>query len=289
MPGIIGYFIMNSDKKLAIGSALASMMSVQGGASIAKYLFHLLGPAGAVTLRVGLAGIMLFAAMRPKVWKFTREQWLCVLFYGVSVGLMNLTFYYGIQRVPLGIGVAVEFIGPLSVAIYASRKITDFLWVLLAAAGIICIVPWQGGGDLWGYIFVSIAGVMWASYILSAGKLSGKMKNTEAVACGMCVATLIVLPFALASGDLFKLNGRLLLMGLGVAVFSSALPFTLDLFTIKRLQAKVYSVLQSLHPVFAALSGLIFLKEQLSFLQWLAVFFIVTASAGAALTSPVKK
>ena len=280
---------MNSDKKLAIGSALASMMSVQGGASIAKYLFHLLGPAGAVTLRVGLAGIMLFAAMRPKVWKFTREQWLCVLFYGVSVGLMNLTFYYGIQRVPLGIGVAVEFIGPLSVAIYASRKITDFLWVLLAAAGIICIVPWQGGGDLWGYIFVSIAGVMWASYILSAGKLSGKMKNTEAVACGMCVATLIVLPFALASGDLFKLNGRLLLMGLGVAVFSSALPFTLDLFTIKRLQAKVYSVLQSLHPVFAALSGLIFLKEQLSFLQWLAVFFIVTASAGAALTSPVKK
>ena len=280
---------MNSDKKLAIGSALASMMSVQGGASIAKYLFHLLGPAGAVTLRVGLAGIMLFAAMRPKVWKFSREQWLCVLFYGVSVGLMNLTFYYGIQRVPLGIGVAVEFIGPLSVAIYASRKITDFLWVLLAAAGIICIVPWQGGGDLWGYIFVSIAGVMWASYILSAGKLSGKMKNTEAVACGMCVATLIVLPFALASGDLLKLNGKLLLMGLGVAVFSSALPFTLDLFTIKRLEAKVYSVLQSLHPVFAALSGLIFLKEQLSFLQWLAVFFIVTASAGAALTSPVKK
>ena len=280
---------MNSDKKLAISSALASMMSVQGGASIAKYLFHLLGPAGAVTLRVGLAGIMLFAAMRPKVWKFSREQWLCVLFYGVSVGLMNLTFYYGIQRVPLGIGVAVEFIGPLSVAIYASRKITDFLWVLLAAAGIICIVPWQGGGDLWGYIFVSIAGVMWASYILSAGKLSGKMKNTEAVACGMCVAALIVLPFALASGDLLKLNGKLLLMGLGVAVFSSALPFTLDLFTIKRLEAKVYSVLQSLHPVFAALSGLIFLKEQLSFLQWLAVFFIVTASAGAALTSPVKK
>ena len=275
---------MTSDKKLAIGSALASMMSVQGGASIAKYLFHLLGPAGAVTLRVGLAGIMLFTVMRPKIRQFTREQWKCVLFYGISVGLMNLTFYYGIQRVPLGIGVAIEFIGPLSVAIYASRKATDFLWVILAAAGIVCIVPRKGGGDLWGYIFVTIAGVMWAAYILSAGKLSGKMKNTEAVACGMCVATLLVLPFALASGDLFKLNGKLLLMGLGVAVFSSALPFTLDLFTIKRLEAKVYSVLQSLHPVFAALSGLIFLKEYLTGLQWLAVFFIVTASAGAALS-----
>lgn len=280
---------MKSDKKLAIGSALCSMMSIQGGASIAKYLFHLLGPAGAVTLRVGIAGIMLFALVRPKIKTFTREQWKCVLFYGLSIGLMNLTFYYGIRRVPLGIGVAIEFIGPLSVAIYASRKVTDFLWVLLASAGIICIVPWQGGGDLWGYIFVTLAGVMWASYILSAGKLSGKMKNTEAVACGMCVATLIVLPFAIASGDIFKLNGKLLLLGLGVAVFSSALPFTLDLFTIKRLEAKVYSVLQSLHPVFAALSGLIFLKEYLSALQWLAVFFIVTASAGAALTSPVKK
>jgi inner membrane transporter RhtA len=276
---------MNSDKKLAIGSALCSMMSIQGGASIAKYLFSLLGPAGAVTLRVGIAGVMLMAFVRPKIKSFTGEQWKCVLFYGLSIGLMNLTFYYGIRRVPLGIGVAIEFIGPLSVAIYASRKMTDFLWVLLAAAGIICIVPWQGGGDLWGYIFVTVAGVMWAAYILSAGKLSAKMKSTDAVACGMCVATLLVLPVAIASGDIFKLNGKLLLLGLGVAVFSSALPFTLDLFTIKKLEAKVYSVLQSLHPVFAALSGLIFLKEHLTCLQWLAVLFIVTASAGAALSS----
>ena len=168
---------MNSDKKLAIGSALCSMMSIQGGASIAKYLFSLLGPAGAVTLRVGIAGVMLMAFVRPKIKSFTREQWKCVLFYGLSIGLMNLTFYYGIRRVPLGIGVAIEFIGPLSVAIYASRKVTDFLWVLLAAAGIICIVPWQGGGDLWGYIFVTVAGVMWAAYILSAGKLSAKMRT----------------------------------------------------------------------------------------------------------------
>ena len=280
---------MNSEKKLALGSALCSMMSVQGGASIAKYLFHLLGPAGAVTLRVGLAGIMLWTFIRPEIKKFTKEQWKCILFYGLSIGLMNLTFYYGIQRVPLGIGVAIEFIGPLGVAIYASRKVWDFLWVTLAAAGICCIVPWQGGGDLWGYIFVTIAGIMWAGYIISAGKLSGKMKSTEAVTCGMCVATLLVLPFALFSGDLFKLNGKLLLLGLGVAIFSSALPFTLDLFTIKRLEAKTYSVLQSQHPVFAALSGLIFLKEHLTLLQWLAVFFIVTASAGAALSSPAKK
>ena len=280
---------MNSDKKLAIGSALCSMMSIQGGASIAKYLFSLLGPAGAVTLRVGIAGVMLMAFVRPKIKSFTREQWKCVLFYGLSIGLMNLTLYYGIRRVPLGIGVAIEFIGPLSVAIYASRKVTDFLWVLLAAAGIICIVPWQGGGDLWGYIFVTVAGVMWAAYILSAGKLSAKMKSTDAVACGMCVATLLVLPVAIASGDIFKLNGKLLLLGLGVAVFSSALPFTLDLFTIKKLEAKVYSVLQSLHPVFAALSGLIFLKEHLTCLQWLAVLFIVTASAGAALSSDKRR
>ena len=280
---------MYSSKKLAIGSALCSMMSVQGGASIAKYLFHLLGPAGAVLLRVGIAGLMLFAVIRPNIFKYTREQWKCILFYGVSIGLMNFTFYCGIQRVPLGIGVAIEFIGPLGVAVYASRKPLDFLWVLLAAAGIALIVPWQGGGDLWGYVFVTIAGVMWAAYILSAGKLAGKMKNTEAVACGMCVASLIVLPFAIADGDIFKLNGKLLLLGLGVAVFSSALPFTLDLFTIKKLEARTYSVLQSLHPVFAALSGLIFLKEYLSAVQWLAVIFIVTASAGSALSTPARE
>lgn len=265
------------------------MMSVQGGASIAKYLFHLLGPAGAVTLRVGLAGVMLFLLNRPAIMKFGRKEWLCVIFYGLSTGGMNLTFYYGIQRVPLGIGVAVEFIGPLSVALFASRKALDFVWAFLAGLGIYLIVPKSGGtGDLVGIIFVALAGVLWAMYIIAAAKISKTMKSSEAVPCGMFFATLLVLPFGLYSGDLFRLDWKLLLLGCGVAIFSSALPFTLDLWTMKKLPAKTFSVLQSLQPAFAALSGLLFLGEKLSLTQWTAILCVIIASTGSALCSPEK-
>ena len=275
---------MKFNKKWAICTALAAMLSVQGGASIAKYLFHLLGPAGAVTLRVGIAGVMLMCMIRPPVLKFTRKEVMYILFYGLSIGGMNLTFYYGIQRIPLGIGVAVEFIGPLGVALLASRKLTDLLWAFLAAVGIILIVPWNGSGcDITGIIFTAAAGLFWASYIIAAGKITQAMKSTHAVTCGMCIAAILVLPFGLASGDLFKLNWKLLAMGFGVAVFSSALPFTLDLWTMKKIPPKTFSVLQSLQPAFGALSGLLFLGELLSLAQWTAIACVVTASTGAAL------
>lgn len=281
---------MKFDKRWAVCTALAAMLSVQGGASIAKYLFHLLGPAGAVTLRVGIAGIILMCLIRPAVLKFSAKEWMYILFYGLSIGGMNLTFYYGIQRVPLGIGVAVEFIGPLGVALISSRKLLDLVWAFLAAAGILLIVPWNGSGcDAAGLIFVAAAGLFWASYIIAAGKITKAMKSSHAVTCGMCVATLLVLPFGLASGDLFKLDGKLLLMGLGVAVFSSALPFTLDLWTMKKIPSKTFSVLQSLQPAFGALSGLIFLKEMLSLLQWTAIICVIIASTGAAITSPERQ
>ena len=280
---------MTFNKKWAVLTALGAMASVQGGASIAKYLFHLLGPAGAVTLRVGLAGIMLFLLNRPAISKFGRKEWLCVIFYGLSTGGMNLTFYYGIQRVPLGIGVAIEFIGPLSVALFASRKALDFVWALLAGLGIFLIVPRSSGtGDWIGILFVAAAGVLWAMYIIAAAKISKTMKSSEAVPCGMFFATLLVLPFGLASGDLFKLDWKLLLLGCGVAIFSSALPFTLDLWTMKKLPAKTFSVLQSLQPAFAAMSGLLFLGEMLSMTQWLAIACVIVASTGSALTSDKK-
>lgn len=277
---------VNFSKKWAVVTALSAMMSVQGGASIAKYLFHLLGPAGAVTLRVGIAGTLLCLFIRPKVRKFNTAMWLGVLFYGLSIGGMNLTFYYGIQRIPLGIGVAVEFIGPLGVALLASRRLTDFIWAALAAAGILLIVPWNGSGiDSVGIIFTAVAGILWGCYIVAAGRLTRIMKSTEAVTCGMCVATLLVLPFGFASGDLFKLTPFLCLAGLGVAVFSSALPFTLDLWTMKKIPPKTFSVLQSLQPVFGTLSGLLFLNENLTACQYLSIFCITTASIGATLTA----
>lgn len=275
---------MKFNKKWAVCTALTSMISVQGGASIAKYLFHVLGPAGAVTLRVGLAGIMLFLINRPKIFQFSRKDWMYILFYGLSIGSMNLTFYYGIQRVPLGVGVAVEFIGPLGLALLSSRKWPDFVWAILAGVGIFFIVPRNsGGGDWIGIVLTAVAGLLWAAYIVATGKITQRLKNSDAVTCGICVAALLVTPFGLLSGDLFRLDWKLLLLGFGVAVFSSLLPFSLDLWTLKKIPPKTFSVLQSLQPAFGALSGLLFLGEHLTGLQWLAILCIMTASAGATL------
>lgn len=275
---------MIAAKKWAVAASFGAMMSVQGGASIAKTLFHLVGPAGAVTLRIGLAGILLALIHRPEFWKFTRKEWGYALFYGLSTSAMNLTFYYGIQRVPLGLGVTVEFIGPLTLAFLTSRKFLDFLWASLAGIGIFLIMPLHHENvDPLGLFFVFLAGVFWAFYIVSGSKITRNMKNSDAVTSGMCIGTFLVLPFGLYSGDLTHLNGMMLLMGFGVAVFSSALPFTLDLLAMKRLPSKTFSVLQSLQPAFGAFSGLLFLGEMLSPRQWAAVLCVVLASMGTTL------
>lgn len=281
--------MIDKKRKLAVTASLCAMASVQGGASIAKVLFRSLGPAGVATLRTGLAGILLVLIHRPDVRKFTRKQWLYVLFYGCSIGAMNLIFYYGVQRIPLGLAVTIEFIGPLGLALITSRKATDFLWAILAGTGIILIVPWNQQSsadnlDLIGVILVFIAGIMWAAYIVSGRKIAQRMNNSDAVTCGMCVASALILPFGLFSGDLFHLTPKLALLGLCVAVLSSALPFTLDLFALKEIPSKVFSVLQSLQPAFAAMSGLVFLHEILTWAQWVAIILVILASMGAALS-----
>lgn len=277
---------MKDNKNRALAAVLLSMLSVQGGASIAKHLFPVLGSAGTTTLRIGLAGVLLAVINRPPVHKFTGREWCCALFYGLSIGVMNLSFYYGIQRIPLGLGVTVEFIGPLGLALLASRRAADFLWAVLAGAGVALIVPWKGGNvDPVGLLFVFLAGLFWAVYIVMSRKITRRMKSSDAVACGMCIALLFILPFGVFSGDLENLNWKLGVLGLGVAVFSSALPFTLDLFALKRVPAKTFSVLQSLQPAFGALSGLLFLGEILSFRQWIAILCVVLASMGVTLFS----
>lgn len=272
-----------------MGAVLGSIFSVQGGASIAKYLFHLLGPGGAVTLRVGFAGIILALINRPSIRRFTWKQWKCALIYGFSIGAMNTVYYYGIRRVPLGVGVTIEFIGPLGLALLTSRKATDFLWAILAALGIVLIVPWTGsatdGLDPLGLSLVGIAGLLWALYIIATEKITHLMRASDAVTLGICIASLLVLPVGLLSGDLFHLNGKLVLIGIGVAIFSSVLPFTLDLFAMKGLKEKTYSILMSLEPAVAALSGFAFLGERLTLVQCLAILCVIIASVGATRSS----
>lgn len=270
----------------AVPAALSSMLCVQAGASLAKRLFPVLGAAGTSTLRIGISAVILFVINRPNIREITKRQWIYCILYGSFIACMNLIFYFSIQRIPLGLGVTVEFIGPLLLALFFSRKLTDIIWVALACAGILLIVPWQSNDiDVLGLILAFIAGIFWAGYIVMGGKISKVMRSKDAVSLGMCVATVIILPFGIFGGGLAALNPYYLLLGLGVAILSSALPFTLDMIALKKLPPHTFSILTSLQPAFAALSGLLFLKEYLSLLQCLSIVCVITASIGTTLTS----
>lgn len=275
------------EKNKAITAALLSMACVQGGASIAKQLFPSIGAIGTSTLRIGLSALLLTLINRPKFSKFTKKQWLYCALYGLGIAAMNLIFYMAIQRIPLGLGVTVEFVGPLFLALALSRKWMDVVWALLACAGILLIVPWnQNGVDLIGLLLAFLAGIFWAVYIFMGSKVAAIMPGKDAVTTGMLFASLLIIPFAIWDGALLKLTLPLLFMGLGVAILSSALPFSLDLVALKHLPAKTFSILTSLQPAFAALSGLLFLSENLSFLQWCSIGCIITASLGATIWNP---
>ncbi|MCF6404891.1 DMT family transporter [Chitinophaga filiformis] len=265
----------------AVPLVLLSMISLQGGASIAKYLFPVLGATGTATLRVAFSALMLLAVFRPN-FRLNKKQWLACLAYGICLGTMNLVFYLAIRRIPLGLGVTLEFTGPLVLGLFASRRPLDLLWALLACIGIALIAPWQHSSiDVLGAALAILAGVLWASYIVLGGKVSRLMKSGDAVTIGMCIGSLFVLPIGIFSGDLTVLDLRLILLGIVVALLTSAIPFTLEMRALKQLSAPHFGILMSLHPAFGALSGLLFLGEHLSIAQWVSVACVIAASAGA--------
>ncbi|MCT1524363.1 EamA family transporter [Sphingobacterium hotanense] len=274
------------NKNLAVPAALASMICVQGGASLAKRLFPALGAIGTSTLRIGLSAVILYFINRPKFSSFSKKQWLYCAIYGLGIAAMNLIFYMAIQRIPLGLGVTIEFVGPLFLALALSRKLLDIVWALLACTEILLIVPWGTGNiDLLGLFLAFLAGAFWALYIIMGGKVSKVMDSKDAVSTGMLIAAAFIIPFAIWDGQLAKITPLLFAQGLGVAILSSALPFSLDMVALKQLPAKTFSILTSLQPAFAALSGLLFLQETLTGLQWLSIACVVMASIGTTLFS----
>ena len=268
-------------------SILLAIFSVQGGATIAKTLFPVIGAAGTTTVRIGLSAIILLAAFRPPVHRFTSAQWRAVVPYGVTIGVMNLLFYQALDRIPLGLAVTLEFVGPLAVAIVGSRRALDAVWVVLAAIGIALIAPWEKGSviDPLGVALALLTGVCWAAYIVLGGRLSQLLTGGAAVATGMSIATLIVLPFGLAGGGLGRLAPRFYAAGVAIAVLSSALPFTLEMHALRALPGRTFSILMSLEPAVAALCGLGFLGEHLTQAQWAAVGLVIAASLGATVTA----
>ena len=269
-----------------IPAVLFAIISVQSGAAIAKTLFPAIGAAGTASLRIGISAIILLAVYRPNLLKITPNQWKIVIRYGLSLGAMNLIFYLAIERIPIGLAVTLEFIGPLVVAVMGSKRLIHYLWVLLAAAGIVLIAPWSNDGiDLLGVLFALLAGALWAAYIVLGTKVSKIMKGGDAVATGMLFASVLIVPFGILENGLNNLTPTFLYLGIALALLSSAIPFTLEMKALAQLPARTFSILMSLEPAAASIFAFIFLQEYLTFNEILAVVFVVIASVGSTITS----
>ena len=259
---------------------LAGILSVQVGAALAKQLFGAVGSAGTVALRLCFAALVLLVVWRPTL-RMSRRAWAVVIGYGLILGVMNLCFYLALARIPLGVAVTIEFLGPLAVAIAGSRRWLDGLWALLAAGGVVLLTESRGELHLAGILFALAAGACWASYILLSAALGRHSSDGGGLALGMVVATLVAAPVGIVDGGTALFQPWVLAVGLGVALLSSVIPYSLELEALRRIPPKVFGVLMSLEPAVAALVGLVVLGEVLGPVQWVAILFVVTASAGA--------
>jgi inner membrane transporter RhtA len=271
---------------LPVGMLLIAMASVQTGASLAKSLFPAVGAQGTTTLRLIFASILMFLILRPWRTTFTASSLRTVLIYGIALGGMNFLFYMAIRTVPLGVGVALEFTGPLAVALFHSRKVTDFIWIALAVTGLVLLVPMGQADslDVTGTLYALGAGVCWAGYILF-GQKAGADHGVQTAALGVVIAAFFIAPIGVAHAGSALLNLSLIPVAIGVAVLSTALPYTLEMIALTRMPVRTFGTLMSMEPAVGALSGLVFLHESLTLLQWLAIGSIIVASAGATLTT----
>ena len=262
---------------------LVAVSSVQFGGAFAKTLFDEIGPGGTVFLRVLFAALILCALWRPALAGRSAADWRLISAYGLVLVAMNLSFYEALDRIPLGIAVTFEFVGPLGVAIAGSRRALDLLWVVLAAAGILLLSDF-GTADLdgLGVALALLAGAFWAAYILLAARVGRRYPGGQGLALGMAVGVLMVAPVGLADAGGDLLDAEVLAIGLAVAILSSAIPYTLELEALRRMPQGVFGVLMSLEPAAAALAGFIVLGEGLATREVVAIALVVTASAGAA-------
>jgi inner membrane transporter RhtA len=270
-----------------IAVLVAAMFCFQLGAVLAKGLFPVVGAAGTTALRTALASLMLLAVWRPWRVRLRSREVPVIVAYGLAMGCMNLFFYLSLRSIPLGIAVALEFTGPLALAMAASRRAVDFVWILMAALGLLALLPLGLGSkplDLLGVACGLAAGVCWALYIFF-GRKAGAAHGGQTTALGMVVGAIVVVPIGAVQGGAQLLSPAILPTALAVALLSSALPYSLEMMAMPRLPTRTVGVLMSLDPALGALSGLYFLGERLSWIQWAAIVSIMVASAGSAATS----
>jgi inner membrane transporter RhtA len=270
-----------------IAVLVAAMFCFQIGAVMAKGLFPAVGAAGTTALRMALGALMLLAVWRPWRLRPRPREIGVIVAYGLAMGCMNLFFYLSLRSIPLGIAVALEFAGPLALAMTASRRAVDFVWILMAALGLLALLPLGFGSkplDTGGVVCGLAAGVCWALYI-HFGRKAGAAHGGQTTALGMVVGAVVIVPIGVAQAGAQLLSPAILPAAIGVALLSSALPYSLEMLAMPRLPTRTVGVLMSLDPALGALSGLCFLGERLSWIQWAAIASIMASSAGSAATS----
>ncbi len=261
---------------------VAAAFSVQSGAALATTLFEELGPPGTVFLRTLFAAIVLALLARPRSWRSWRGgplRWALGL--GVALAGVNSLFYEAIDRVPLGVAVTVEFLGPLAVAVAGSRRRLDFVWILLAGSGVALLGSPTVDLDRLGFLLALAAGVFWAAYIVIGKRLGATWPLGPGLAVSMAVAAMLVAPAGVASGGGDLASPRLAILALAVAVLASVVPYALELAALRRLPTSTFGILMSLGPAVAALAGAIFLSQRLGPVELVAIALVVAASVGA--------
>lgn len=282
MPGISRM----SSVWIPVAVILIAMLSIQSGASLAKSLFPVVGAPGVTALRIALGTLILVVIFKPWRLRVKKEQRLPLLFYGLALGAMNYMFYLSIQTIPLGIAVALEFTGPLAVALFASRRPVDFIWVILAVLGLWFLLPLGQSVseiDLTGAALALGAGACWAVYILT-GQRAGEEHGPATVALGSLIAAIIFVPLGMAQATESIWQWSVMPVGFAVAILSTALPYSLEMIALTRLPTRIFGTLMSMEPALAAISGMVFLGETLTFTQTLALCSIIAASMGSTLT-----
>jgi inner membrane transporter RhtA len=269
--------------RAAAAMVVASIVSVQCGAALATTLFDDVGPQGTVFLRSTFAALALLAAARGGLRPLRGRRRRDVVLFGVALAGMNLCFYTALDRLPLGVAVTLEFVGPLGVAVFGSRRPRDVVWALLAAAGILLLSDGVSGSgiDALGAALALAAGAFWAAYILQSARVGNSYPGLGGLAVAMAISAVIVAPFGIAQGGGDLLVPSTLAVGLAVGLLSSAIPYALELEALRRLPNAVFGVLMSLEPAVAALVGFVALSQGLALVEVVAIAMVVAASAGA--------
>lgn len=274
------------DRVPPIGLVLGGITSIQFGAALAATLFDDLGAAGTSVLRLGFAAIILMALFRPRVGSYSPRALRLVAVFGLTLGAMNLCFYEAVDRIPLGVAVTIEFAGPLGVAVATSRRRLDLVWAASAAVGILLLSnPFGAGIDTIGLILALAAAAMWAAYILIAQRATAHFQGSDGLALAMVVGALVPLIPGVAEAGGTLLEPHWLALGVGVALMSSVIPYSLETEALRRLPTNVFGVLMSIEPAVAAFAGFLVLGQALGAREIVAIGFVVAASVGVSRTA----